>query len=1058
MASSEHIAQAKAVEAAIVSLDGKLTGLANNYSKLIETIKAGNQVISENAKTYENLKTAKKNTADQSKKLDTQQRELIKLDKQMEVAEVKLTAAYQQVQKATIKKQEAAKKYAAEQRKSIKEDQKAEQVSKLLKGSYDAISVSLSKNIAKFKGMSKEQRENSKAGKALTATIQRQDKELKKLDSQMGRSQRSVGNYRGAIMQSSKSLLGAFGLIGGVAAFARVLTSSVSKIATFEKAQSEVAAVLRTNKEGIEDLTAASLQYGKITKFTAIEVSGLQKELAKLGFTQDEILASIGAILNLAAATESELPLAAKVAGTALRAFDLDMAESGRVASVLAVATTKSALTFQDYEDALANVAPVAAAYNFSIEETVALLGTLKDAGFQANKASVATRNILLRLADSGGELAKALGGGIRSFDELIPALIRLREQGISLNETLELTDKRSVAAFNRFLQAAESADELKTGITDVTDELDRMVEVRLDNLAGDVTKLASAWDGLVQSTRGGVGVLRSGVRFLKNLVIAVDTADLAFKRVSKFTEEDTKRTFDALLALSKKQPKAFQEIIKEQNKISFNQINLLSESKKKFIEELEAILFTRAESLLLWDEYLRRRTEQNEQEIAAREAAEAKKLEAEEKAEIERKKAAEKAAAEAAKIAAKNAKAAEKRQKKEIDALLKSLAEQEKAIKDAGTKKKTWIDEAEAELDADAMKALDEDIALEKARADAILRVRQRQFEQEKLLIESTAKNEAEARQGVSDLAKRFIQEDIDALQSELERSDLTAKQKIEIEQDLADAQLELNKVLDEDDKAKQKERIERAKEVADMIGEIGGKLFEFQLGNIENERIAMQQRQEERVAEAQAELDQGIISEEEFARQKEFIDKQAAKKEAQLNLKKAKAEKAQNLFSAIINTAKAVVSVLPNIPLSIVMAALGAVQIATIASKPLPKVPAFHGGKKGTPGTGFIAGDSATGGASRELMKLRNGQSFMVDKPTYFEGDKFKGATVYTNKETEEIIRQADKQNTFVFDTKQIVEQNKKSTRQIVRAIGRNNYMQQKAISRAFVDKALN
>ena len=102
-------------------------------------------------------------------------------------------------------------------------------------------------------------------------------------------------------------------------------------------------------------------------------------------------------------------------------------------------------------------------------------------------KAATATRNILLNLADSNGKLAKSLGGSVETFDELIDGLITLDEQGVSLGETLELTDKRSVAAFNRFLEGAESARTLKDGITDVNKELQAMVDIQLDTLAGDI-------------------------------------------------------------------------------------------------------------------------------------------------------------------------------------------------------------------------------------------------------------------------------------------------------------------------------------------------------------------------------------------------------------------------------------------------------------------------------------------------------------------------------------------------------------------------------------------
>jgi hypothetical protein len=53
----------------------------------------------------------------------------------------------------------------------------------------------------------------------------------------------------------------------------------------------------------------------------------------------------------------------------------------------------------------------------------------------------------------------------------------------------------------------------------------------------------------------------------------------------------------------------------------------------------------------------------------------------------------------------------------------------------------------------------------------------------------------------------------------------------------------------------------------------------------------------------------------------------------------KQANRDKALSLFQAVVSTARAVAEALPNIPLSILVGAAGAIQIAAIASQPIPK-----------------------------------------------------------------------------------------------------------------------
>jgi len=211
-------------------------------------------------------------------------------------------------------------------------------------------------------------------------------------------------------------------------------------------------------------------------------------------------------VLKLAEATGADLGEAAKVTGIALKAFGLSAISATDVAATLAIATTKSALSFGDFETALSTVGAVANAFGFKLEDTVALMGKLKDAGFDSSKASTALRNILLNLADSNGALAKKLGGSVKSLDQLIPALVKLKSDGVSLNETLQITDKRSVAAFNTLLNGADSVTVLRDAITGANDALDEMVTTKTDNTVDAMARMGSAWDGVVLTFRNSDG------------------------------------------------------------------------------------------------------------------------------------------------------------------------------------------------------------------------------------------------------------------------------------------------------------------------------------------------------------------------------------------------------------------------------------------------------------------------------------------------------------------------------------------------------------------------
>lgn len=311
-----------------------------------------------------------------------------------------------------------------------------------------------------------------------------------------------------------KGMVGAQAVISGFQKLIGLFKSGAQSIVDFEAANSKLAAILGTTSKNIKDLTTDAQRLGAATKYTASQATALQIELAKLGFSKNEILQSTEGILKFAQATGAELPEAAALAGAALRMFNADTSETERYVSAMAVATTKSALSFSYLQTAMPIVGPVAKAFNFQIEDTLALLGKLADSGFDASMAVTALRNIFLNLADSNGLLAKSLGGAVKTLPELVNGLKKLKEQGVDLNTTLELTDKRSVAQFNTLLTNIDALIPLREQITGVEEELGNMANTMGDNVQGAILGLSSAWEAFMLSFKKSTGPAKNVIDF----------------------------------------------------------------------------------------------------------------------------------------------------------------------------------------------------------------------------------------------------------------------------------------------------------------------------------------------------------------------------------------------------------------------------------------------------------------------------------------------------------------------------------------------------------------
>ncbi|MDE6321643.1 MAG: phage tail tape measure protein, partial [Muribaculaceae bacterium] len=96
-----------------------------------------------------------------------------------------------------------------------------------------------------------------------------------------------------SVSKLKESLIGFFFNIGQTVfgTINKSFSNFFNIIVDFEAQNSKLAAILKTNVENIQELTKAARKLGATTSYSAAEVAGLQIELAKLGFLQDDILA-----------------------------------------------------------------------------------------------------------------------------------------------------------------------------------------------------------------------------------------------------------------------------------------------------------------------------------------------------------------------------------------------------------------------------------------------------------------------------------------------------------------------------------------------------------------------------------------------------------------------------------------------------------------------------------------------------------------------------------------------------------------------------------------------
>ena len=502
----------------------------DSIEKLVTQLNEANSVYTEMAQNIkaravnisESLKKVSAATEQGRKKIKDSNEEAARLARAYKQLDAAISANAKEIARLNVVKREA-NNYNKQMVLRGKEEIKTMQ--QIKEASYQQLSAQYNLNKAYINSLSATDRKIAK-NKELIKTTKEIYEQMKRLQADTGKMQLNVGNY--PILGGLMGGLGgkALGLGGAAAAglaLAGVIKENVSLAREYEKSLSVLAAIMNTTTAGVKDLSEQAQDLGATTLFTAKEVVELQTELAKLGYTTEEIKNMTPAVLNFAQATGASLAEAASLTGAALRMFEKDTTHTAEFVDMMSAATTKSALSFNYLNNALSTVAPVANAFGFNLEDVLALLGQLANAGFDASSAATATRNILLNLADANGKLAKALGEPVTTLDGLIKGLQDLNACGIDLGETLELTDKRSVAAFNTFLAGADNVAKLRDELKDANGWAQKMADTMADNLDGSLKSLSSAWEGFNLHLNQSNGLLKTLVDWLTQAVRWID-------------------------------------------------------------------------------------------------------------------------------------------------------------------------------------------------------------------------------------------------------------------------------------------------------------------------------------------------------------------------------------------------------------------------------------------------------------------------------------------------------------------------------------------------------
>lgn len=461
-------------------------------------------------------------------------------------------------QEAAVNKTEKDLKKYQERLKSVdSEQEKTAESAEEEKSAYDKLKTSISNQEKALENLKKDyasvilsEGENSEAAQTLRSEMQELNSELNSNREKLKEAEDAANELTPAledaadesnnttegfsIMKGALANLVSDGIRKGIDALKEFVKQTVNVGKSFDTSMSKVEAVSGAAGEEVDRLRDKAKEMGSTTKFTATEAADAFNYMAMAGWKTEDMLDGIDGILNLAAASGADLATTSDIVTDALTAMGYSAGEAGRLADVMAAASSNANTNVEMMGQTFQYAAPVAGALGYSMEDTAVAIGLMANAGIKADKAGSALRSVMSRLAAPTDESWKAmdkLGISITDSEGNMKPLMQTMDElraafaGLGEAESAEMAKKLAGQNAMSGLLAVVNASEadynkLTEAIYNSSGAAQEMSDVMQDNLEGDMTKLGSNLEGVqIKMYEKFEPALRDGVKVLNKLV-----------------------------------------------------------------------------------------------------------------------------------------------------------------------------------------------------------------------------------------------------------------------------------------------------------------------------------------------------------------------------------------------------------------------------------------------------------------------------------------------------------------------------------------------------------
>lgn len=311
-------------------------------------------------------------------------------------------------------------------------------------------------------------------------------------------------------------------------------TAITSMTADMQRAVTRAAVIAdggKLTQESFKALEQTAIELGAKTEFTSRQVADAMVNMAMAGNDATKTIAALPAVLNLATAGNVDLAESAKIVNSVMAAYKVNGTELGSVNDMLVAAFTGSSNSLQELAGAFKTSAPIARTLGVRLENLVATIAVLGNAGLRSEDAGTGLKAALAHMTagskpamEALAQLGLAAEDSGKGFDFIVERLEMARSRIGDETKLMGLM-------FNAFGTdgGPKLAALLGQGSKAITDMMQRFKDTKGISQAVATAQLET-FDGQVEQLKGSVESL--GTAFGQQLIPMLQPVVLGLKDI----------------------------------------------------------------------------------------------------------------------------------------------------------------------------------------------------------------------------------------------------------------------------------------------------------------------------------------------------------------------------------------------------------------------------------------------------------------------------------------------------------------------------------------------